>query len=201
MKNSYKYLIILLFIIIFSCKEKKLDRVYFPYKNRNENLSFEKKIKISSFKSFIDFEKKMDSLYDNNKYPLIFLKDSTNSYYVEYFEQGGCTNPIYKRKNLIGISKDSICKSGQYFKSEKLYNVLKTDLLNYGSNIEFAESHEKLNIRFLNLYSEPTKNIEFCLLELIKTFNKIQKETKDSLHLNIRFEQYGLYFKHPEKII
>jgi hypothetical protein len=177
-------------LIVTSCNKKIQNYYYYPIIQEFEKTQTKDTLKFTSFENFKELKKSMNSSYkkNNGKYPILLIEDRNEKFLIEYFEQAGCMPPIFKQKNLIGISKDSVYKSGKFYSIENLKKILKTDLLNNGFDIRLAESPRKLNIQFLRLNKETSENIEKSLLFLLRTYNEIKSETKDTLQLNVRFE-------------
>jgi len=181
----------LFFLLISSCSKRIKKKYYYPNLKEVERTTNKRTIRINSFSSFEEFKSEMWGFYQitPGKTPILLLETENTEYHIKYINEFGCIPPIIKLKNLIGISKDSIYKWEKYYPIEKLENILKTDLLNYGQHNKYADNPSSLIIQFLHPENESISNLEHTLLNLLKIFNAINLQAKDSLELNIRFEK------------
>ena len=134
-----------------------------------------------------------------DKNPVLLIENETSRFFMTYDDDQGCfVLPMIKLKNLIGISKDSVYKWEKHYPIDSLESILKTDLLNNGIDNKFADNPKQLIIQFLNPYKESIEDLEGNLLTIFKIYNNIKSQTKDSLQLNIDFNE--LIVKPPPPI-
>ena len=176
-------------IISFSCKKKEGIQFYYP--NKSEFLKWNKNsqtIKISSFKNVTVLIDSLECLKSKHQKAVLEFKkvDTTYSCVVSTFfdVNSSSTSPRIKYWNILSVSKDSIFKTTEFYAIYSLESYLKKDLLNNSKEfMEFADSPEKLSVSI----TEKLENLEPLLMKIFKLYNKIEKETKDSLQLNIEF--------------
>jgi hypothetical protein len=181
----------LVLLLISSCNKKEEKEFYYPNLEEFEKIQNKDLIRINSFTNYKEFKSEMWNFYRKKpgKNPVILLENDEYKYYIKYSNNYGCMPPILKLKNVIGISKDSVYKWEKNYPIEKLEHILKTDLLNYGKDNKFADNPKSLKIQLLNPEKETIINIENNLINVCRVYNKIKSQTKDSLELNIEFEE------------
>lgn len=183
--------IFLIFLFILSCGKGNKEEFYYPTLKEFETIENKDIILLNSFSNFKVFKSEMWHYYRRNpgKNPVILLKDNNHFYFIKYADKYGCIPPIIKLKNVIGVSKDSIYKWNEFYPVDSLEQILKNDLMNYGRNNKLADNPKSLVIQLLNPEKESIEDIENNLTNLCRIYNKIKSETKDSLELNIEFEE------------
>tara|TARA_R110002020_G_scaffold430007_2_gene639680 strand:+ start:488 stop:1099 length:612 start_codon:yes stop_codon:yes gene_type:complete len=198
LRNSIK--ILLLILVISSCKNEKRDSIQkkFYYPNKTE-FSTNKTYKLINLKSFENFGKLVDSL-ENLKYylkkPYLKIKSNKEEFNIIVSTNfGGEVPSIHKFRNILSLNNDRVEKDRTYSIS-KLKKILKKDLENYGQNDKFSESPKKL---IVSVTSEMDK-LEFLLLKICRTFNEIKGESSDTLELNIYLNRLTAIYPPPLKI-
>ncbi len=187
------YITFLFFIFLqfSSCVKKSKKDFYYPNKQKFENVLNKDTINILSFSSFKEFKSEMWNFYRNkpDKNPVLLIENEDKRYFIKYIDEIGCMPPIYKMKNLIAISKDSVYKLKKYYSIDSLASILETDLLNYGKNTKYSDNPKSLRIQFLHPEKESIVDLKNSLLNIFTIYNKINLKVKDSIELNIEFQE------------
>ena len=192
MRTLTTYFILL---VLVSCKNNKKSfykEFYYPNKAvflKKNNFQL---IDIKKFETLDELVSHIESLKCLQKKAYLKIKNNNirhNILISTSFANHG--PPLLKFKNIISISKDSILKEKKHPISS-LKIKLSKDLLNFGKDNKYSDSPEKLVVSITTEINE----INNLILKTVNTFNQIQKESPDSLILNIflnrRMEIYPL---------
>lgn len=186
-----KKISVFLLVLLLSCQNKKQLKIYYPTKNTFLNLRNPSKLKLQSFTSFGELVDTLQHYKYKGKVAIFNFKNKNTEYNFQastFF--GDCGPPIIKLKNVIGISPDSIYKNNKYYPLDSLCFLLKKDLLNNGRDIEFSKNSKKLIVSLTISEKAEITELKKLLLKVFKSYNKIKKETIDSIIWNLQFNKF-----------
>ena len=161
--------------------ETKSEAFYFPHQSKflESNNQYVNLKSFSTFDQLVDSVQKLKSLLKEAAFK---LETEEVDYHVLASHVLGLDNPaIIKMKNILLVSRDSVKKNVAY-PIEDLKEVLKKDLLNKGKDDQFSESPERLRVAFTTTI-EDSENL---LIYVLEAFQDIQKESTDSLSINVQ---------------
>ena len=93
--------------------------------------------------------------------------------------------PIHvKYKNIISISSDSIFKNKLY-SIDSLDYLLKKDLLNFGKDLNFSDSPDRLIVSIEFPENGNINDVKDLMIKVFNSYNKLENKIKDSVNLNI----------------
>ena len=191
--------ILLLLLILVSCKNNKNEIVTELYLPNQSEFSESENYQLVNIKSFENFDTLVDSLENLNylgKKAYLKIENNNSKYNVLVSTTfGQCFPPLLKFKNILSISKDTI-KKEKKFPISDLKMIMKKDLLNYGKDNNYSDSPEKLVI---SLTTE-IEQLEILIIKVSKAFKEIQEESSDSLNLNLFLNRRMEIYPRPPKI-
>ena len=191
MRNVIRTLLLVLFFS--SCQDEEKDNViYYPSQREFSKTEYQ----YLDLDSFSDFNRLVDSLVilkDHSKKAAFKIEADNVEYHVLASTMFDNISPqMILFKNILSIGNDSIRKKEIYPISE-LKQHLKKDLYNKGRDNNFADSPEKLVVSVTSDMDE----LENLLIKIFRTFQEIEKESSDSLQLNIQLNQRMEIFPPP----
>ena len=194
MKNAIG--ILLLVLIISSCQENReentRDVIYYPSQREFLNSDFQ----YIDLKAFPSFDKLIDSLetlkYNLKKAGFKIETDSVDYHVLASTIFGQDSPPMIKFKNILSVSNDSV-KKNETYPIRELKQHLRKDLYNQGRDLKFADSPEKMIVSVTSDMDE----LENLLIKIFRTFQEIEKESSDSLQLNIQLNRRMEIFPPP----
>ena len=192
MKTTIYILISFLFFI--SCnlekehKGNEKDIYFYPTLNRFEEESNKVIIKLDSVSSFKELINRIEKITCENNTPVVTYNDNNSIFNLITFRKCPTDNSIdcWKERNEIIITHDSIHTS--FFDRlglDSLSMIVRKHILNKRKDYMYSDSPRMafFSIQNDSLFTiEKTKEV---LLIISESFNKINKETGDSLPLNI----------------
>jgi len=194
-----KVLILIIVIAIFSCKNKEKIKFYYPSENYYKNIENPVELELDNFSNF---EKLIDSigiLMADKKNVVSQINEKNKYYYFEInsLEEKGRTIPYHiKLRNLLGISTDSILKN-DYYSTDSLSSFLKKDLLNFGKDRDFSDNPNRLIVSIELEKNQRVLEVKKILLEVFKTYDKLDKVKRDTIPLNIYFNWKSIKVRRP----
>lgn len=185
-----KFLLVLSIFLLANCAKKK-PHFYYPTSEKFENLKDKDSFYLKEFSSYKSI---IDTLWYYNKNirnPVFIIENAENKYFFKPVELPfGCYPELIRFKNFIVIYKDSISHTDTSYPKDSLKYILKKNLLNFGLDKEYANSPDKLIIRFSKPKEVSVPYITSNLISIFNTYNEINEASLDSLELNIDFREF-----------
>lgn len=188
---------LLLSLSLYGCKEKEINKerkeFYYPDQTIFVEIDNYEFVDIKTFNNFNSLIDSVENLkYSSKPVFLKFKKDDKTFNILASTFFGQDYPPLIKIRNIISVGKDSIWKYKKY-PIQNLEQVLKKDLENFGRDNSFSDSPYKLIVSVTSELNE----LEAVILNVCTTFNKIKKESSDSLVLNLQLNRRFEIFPPP----
>jgi len=192
-------LILILVVCLFSCKNNEELKFYYPNEKDYFNIENPIRIELDHFSDYKELIDSMEVLMAENRNVVSQIKQKNKYYFFEInsLEEKGRTIPYHiKLRNLLGISTDSILKN-DYYSTDSLQSFLRKDLLNYGKDRNFSDNPKRLIISIELESNQKISEVKKILFEIFETYNKLKKNKRDTIPLNIYFNWKSIKVKRP----
>jgi hypothetical protein len=187
-------LIILLFGVLVSCKEKtKLEKVekkqteirYYPTDRPLSNETLELIGLDTTELNFRQLTNKVGTYYRKTSLIVEFDDQQIKKRITPYIYSGG----YIRFRNVLQIKSDSILIDDGYPINE-LKRILKRHYLNKGKIPYYSQSPKKALVEVTLDTNRTGKEIKEVLTKLTRTFDEIKEEINDTIELRIFFDYF-----------
>ena len=190
-------------IILFSACNKRSENekqssekkhvFYYPKKIHFEDDSELVSFDIDTIKNFGKLLEVTDKIVCDKKYPALKIKKTDSIFNIMFWKDCSIYASIgdHKQRNVISIQGDSIIINEETFTPFKnIDKVLSQHILNTTKNMIYSTNPERSIIMYYQDSTYDSKKFKKQILKIIREFNKLNLDNKDSLSLNIKLNDY-----------
>ena len=188
MKRFIVITLVLTSLTLSSCKKEHVS-FYYPNSSIYGDLSQGFTYDFDSIESVRQLQDSLWNFHRNHseRFPVFFIQQEDQGYYFAPFYNSEDLPPITKFRNELGVSKDSVWKNEELFSINRLNDLLKKDLFNFGKDSLFSETPEKMRVTFLHLETKSISELKESLLTIFQVYNQLDKN--DAIRLNISLRE------------
>ncbi|WP_299276753.1 hypothetical protein [uncultured Psychroserpens sp.] len=163
---------------------------YYPYKNFIEEETSKLDVSLDSLDNFNGLIDRLSANCKNEKETILNFKNE--AYNFKVMANYNCNVVIcHKYRNILQIKNETLRHATINDKPlDSLYKYLHIQATNKGKDPKFSTSKNVVVVQISQDSLTPITQTKAVLIDLLKTFNQINKEQNDSLSLFIDFRKY-----------